>query len=106
MGELQGTLRTLRRSTAGGQRIMEATPAVPRVSEEEAKSARLSPRLVQSLRKRLGVSQTALARLVGVSARAVANWEAGTSSTLPTESSGCTHSRMLCWPPLSLSLQT
>src|SRR5713101_5374526 len=50
------------------------------VSESEAKAARLSPRLVQSLRKRLGLSQMALARLVGVSAPAVAHWEAGNSS--------------------------
>jgi DNA-binding transcriptional regulator YiaG len=80
VAELQGTVTTLRRSAAGWKRIMEATPAVPRVSEEEAKSARLSPRLVQSLRRRLGLSQTALARLVGVSAPAVANWEAGNST--------------------------
>ena len=45
---------------------MKAAPPVPPVSEEEAKAARLSPRLTQSLRKRLGLSQMALARLVGV----------------------------------------
>ncbi len=59
---------------------MEAAPPVPPVSESEAKSARLSPRLVQSLRGRLGLSQMALARLVGVSAPAVAHWEAGNST--------------------------
>ncbi len=32
---------------------MEAAPTVPHVSEEEAKAARLSPLLVQSLRRRL-----------------------------------------------------
>ena len=80
VAELQGTLTTLRRNAAGWKRIMEAAPPVPLVSEEEAKSARLSPRLIQSLRKRLGLSQTALARLVGVSAPAVAHWEAGNST--------------------------
>jgi DNA-binding transcriptional regulator YiaG len=80
VGELQGTLTTLQRSAAGWKRIMETTPAVPRVSAEEAKSTRLSPRLIQSLRKRLDLSQTALARLVGVSAPAVAHWEAGNST--------------------------
>jgi len=54
--------------------------AAPPVSEQEAKSARLSPRLIHSLRRRLGLSQTALARLVGVSAPAVAHWEAGNST--------------------------
>ena len=36
--------------SAGWKRLMEAAPTVPHVSEEEAKAARLSPRLVQSLR--------------------------------------------------------
>ena len=80
VAKLQGTLTTLQRSAAGWRRILEAAPPVPPVSEEEAKSARLSPRLIQSLRKRLGLSQTALARLVGVSAPAVAHWEAGNST--------------------------
>src|SRR6266852_454521 len=60
--------------------MMNAAPPVPTVSEDEAKGARLSPRLVQSLRKRLGLSQMALARLVRVSAPAVAHWEAGNST--------------------------
>jgi DNA-binding transcriptional regulator YiaG len=80
VGELQSTLTTLRRSATGWKRLMEAAPAVPHVSEEEAKAARLSPRLVQSLRRRLGLSQMALARLMGVSAPAVAHWEAGNST--------------------------
>jgi len=75
--ELQGTLTTLRRSANGWKRFMEAAPVIPHVSEEEAKTARLSPRLITSLRRRLGLSQVALARLVGVSAPAVAHWEGG-----------------------------
>ena len=82
VGELHGTLTTLRRSAAGWKRLMEAAPPIPHVSEEEAKAARLSPRLIKSLRKRLGLSQMALARVVGVSAPAVAHWEAGES--MPT----------------------
>jgi DNA-binding transcriptional regulator YiaG len=80
VGELQSTLTTLRRSAAGWKRLLDAAPTVPHVSEEEAKAARLSPRLVQSLRRRLGLSQMALARLMGVSAPAVAHWEAGEST--------------------------
>ena len=80
VGELQSTLKTLRRSAAGWKRLMDAAPTVPHVSEEEAKAARLSPRLVQSLRRRLGLSQMALARLTGVSAPAVGHWEAGEST--------------------------
>src|SRR5712692_11651890 len=82
MVELQGALTTLRRSANGWKRLMEAAPVIPHVSEEEAKAARLSPRLIASLRRRLGLSQVALARLVGVSATAVAHWVAGDS--MPT----------------------
>jgi len=80
MREAHGVLTTLRRSASAWERRMDGGPPVPLVSEAEAKSARLSPRLVQSLRKRLGLSQMALARLVGVSAPAVAHWEAGNAT--------------------------
>lgn len=78
--ELDGTLASLRRSAAAWDRMALAAPPVPPVSQEESKAARLSPRLVRSLRKRLALSQTALARLVGVSAPAVAHWEAGNAA--------------------------
>jgi DNA-binding transcriptional regulator YiaG len=80
--DLQATVTTLRRSAVGWKRLMEAAPAIPQVSAEDAKAARLSPRLIESLRRRLGLSQMALAQLVGVSAPAVAHWVAGDS--LPT----------------------
>ena len=63
--ELRQALATLHRSAARWKRVLEAAPPMPPVSEEEAKSARLSPRLIRRLRKRLGLSQTALARLGG-----------------------------------------
>jgi DNA-binding transcriptional regulator YiaG len=77
VAELTTALATLRRSAAGWQRMMDSAPPVPQISEAEAKAARLSPRLIKSLRRRLGVSQMALARIVGVSAPAVAHWEGG-----------------------------
>ena len=49
------------------------------VPEEQVKAARLSPLLIKKLRKRLGLSQGQLARLVGVSGPAVAFWEQGRS---------------------------
>jgi DNA-binding transcriptional regulator YiaG len=79
---LHATVTTLRRNAVGWKRLMEAAPTIPQVSEADAKAARLSPRLIASLRKRLGLSQVALARLVGVSAPAVANWVTGDS--MPT----------------------
>src|SRR5215470_4562812 len=64
MTVLHATVTTLRRNAVGWKRFMEAAPAIPPVSEEDAKAARLSPRLIESLRRRLGLSQTALAHWV------------------------------------------
>jgi DNA-binding transcriptional regulator YiaG len=80
VAELHGTVTTLRRSAASWKRVMDASPLTPPVSEEEAKAARLSAGLIESLRKRLDLSQIGLARLVGVSGTAVAHWEAGAST--------------------------
>jgi DNA-binding transcriptional regulator YiaG len=44
---------------------------------EEIKQSRFSPRLLQSLRKRLGISQEELAILAGVSVGASHLWETG-----------------------------
>ena len=47
------------------------------VDEEEAKAARVGPKWIKSLRKRLGLSQRDLAKLLGVSLSAVGTWEYG-----------------------------
>jgi DNA-binding transcriptional regulator YiaG len=80
VAELRRAMAALHRRAATWDRAMEGVSPTPAVSEEDAKAARLSPRLILSLRKRLGLSQTALARAVGVSAPAVAHWEAGDAS--------------------------
>ncbi|MBL7223673.1 MAG: helix-turn-helix domain-containing protein [Candidatus Brocadiae bacterium] len=51
---------------------LEAAPA-------EVKAARLSPLLVKKLRERLGLTQSQLASLVGVSSASVTFWERGRS---------------------------
>jgi DNA-binding transcriptional regulator YiaG len=45
------------------------------VAPEEAKAARLSPLLIKKLRKRLKITQSELATLIGVSMSAVGSWE-------------------------------
>lgn len=52
-----------------------ATP--PAADKETLEGARMSPRLVRSQRARLGLSREAFAKLLGVSAGAVVNWEGG-----------------------------
>ena len=54
---------------SGGLRL-EATP-------DQVKGARFSPRLIRSLRKRLGITQDELAMLAGVTVGAVHQWEMG-----------------------------
>ena len=49
---------------------LEATP-------EEVKESRFSPRLIRSLRKRLGITQKELAILAGVTIGAIHQWESG-----------------------------
>lgn len=49
---------------------LEATP-------EEIKVSRFSPRLIRSLRKRLGITQKELAILCGVTVGAIHQWESG-----------------------------
>jgi DNA-binding XRE family transcriptional regulator len=57
-----------------------ATPWHAGVSDADVEAARLSAGLVRKLRSRLGLSQAALGRLVGVSGAAVVSWEQGRSS--------------------------
>lgn len=45
------------------------------MAEDEVKSARITGKMVRSIRTRLGLSQNALAKLVGVSSQAVIQWE-------------------------------
>jgi len=59
-----------RAKEAKGRALLEAAP-------EEVKKSRFSPRLMKSLRKRLGVSQKEMATLAGVSVGAIYQWEKG-----------------------------
>jgi Helix-turn-helix domain len=80
VAQLRRDVAALRDVATQWQRVARATPWQPPVSDSELRSARLSPRLVRKLRARLGLSQSGLARLVGVSAASVVQWEQGRSS--------------------------
>jgi DNA-binding XRE family transcriptional regulator len=75
--ELRAQLAALRDVAARWQQSDAGRPWQPAVSEDEARVARLSPGLIQKLRRRLALSQAAMARLVGVSPAAVMQWERG-----------------------------
>jgi DNA-binding transcriptional regulator YiaG len=53
-----------------GKPKLEATP-------EEVKASRLSPELISSLRRKLGISQRELGILIGASIGAILSWEKG-----------------------------
>jgi DNA-binding XRE family transcriptional regulator len=75
--ELRVELGALRDVAARWQDSVGGRGWQPSVTEKEAQAARLSPRLIRKARERLGLSQAAVARLVGVSPAAVVQWEQG-----------------------------
>jgi DNA-binding transcriptional regulator YiaG len=75
--ELRAQVATLRDTAARWADSQSSRGWQPGISEDEARTARLSPGLIRKLRTRLGLSQAAVARLVGVSAAAVVQWEQG-----------------------------
>ncbi|HMC08730.1 MAG TPA: helix-turn-helix domain-containing protein, partial [Actinomycetota bacterium] len=77
IAQLRRDVGALRVVAGEWQRAAQATPFGAGVSEDEVKAARFSARLIQKLRARLGLSQVALGRLVGVSGAAVVQWERG-----------------------------
>jgi DNA-binding transcriptional regulator YiaG len=80
VASLRKDLIALKATAILWERSAQQTPWSATVSEEAAKAARLSPRLIQKLRARLGVSQAALGRLVGVTGASVVQWEHGRAS--------------------------
>ncbi len=81
---MKSTLSQLRRAVTGLQRFvaqqekaMKAQKTVLEAPPEEVKKARFSPRLMKTLRKRLGVTQREMAALAGVTVGAIYQWEKG-----------------------------
>jgi DNA-binding transcriptional regulator YiaG len=81
---LKSLVATLRKSVSALERLatqqtMMAPKAImqPGANEEELKKSRFSPRIIQNIRTRLGISQKELAILAGVSVGAIHQWESG-----------------------------
>lgn len=56
---------------------------LPSVTEEETRKTRISPKLIKSKRKRLGLSREDYGKLLGVSSASVLAWEMGRSRPRP-----------------------
>jgi DNA-binding transcriptional regulator YiaG len=78
IASLKARVKALERKAAALEKTTarpEATPAV----EPAVKQARFVAKGLVSMRKRLALSAADLARLMGVSAQTIYNWEAGTT---------------------------
>ncbi len=77
VSHLRKTVSGLERLAALQQKEMEKGGVPLKATPEEVKMSRFSPRLIRSLRKRLGLSQKEMATLAGVTIGAVYQWESG-----------------------------
>ncbi len=77
VSQLHKAVLPLERFTARKQNELARQPVKLDALPEEVKKSRFSPRLVKTLRKKLGLSQRKLGILMGVSLGAVQMWEAG-----------------------------
>jgi DNA-binding transcriptional regulator YiaG len=72
-------IANLRRDVADLQKevntLSKATPAIPVEAKPEQPGFWITGKGIKAVRKRLGITQVQLAKLVGVSDQAVANWE-------------------------------
>jgi DNA-binding transcriptional regulator YiaG len=77
VSQLRKAVLPLERFAADRQKELATRETRLEVSPEELKKSRLSPRLIKTLRKKLGISQKELAILTGVTLGAVHQWEVG-----------------------------
>ncbi len=75
--KLRKTVSTLERFTARQESELSKRKIPLEAPPEEVKGSRFSPRLIRSLRKRLGITQKELAILAGVTVGAIHQWESG-----------------------------
>ena len=77
VSQLRKSVLTLERFAAQKQKELSKREIRLEAPPEEIKQSRFSPRLLQSLRKRLGITQKELAILAGVTLGAAHLWETG-----------------------------
>ena len=77
VSQLRKSVLSLERFAAQKQKELSKREIRLEAPPEEIKQSRFSPRLLQSLRKRLGITQKELAILAGVTVGAAHLWETG-----------------------------
>jgi DNA-binding transcriptional regulator YiaG len=77
VSQLRKTVLGLERFTALQKKELEKKRVPLKAPPEEVKISRFSPRLIRSLRGRLGITQKELAVLAGVTVGAIHQWESG-----------------------------
>ena len=77
VSQLRKTVLALERLAASQQKELKKREIPLEATPEELKKSRFSPRLIQSLRKHLGITQKELATLAGVTLGAAHLWEKG-----------------------------
>jgi DNA-binding transcriptional regulator YiaG len=77
VSQLRKTVLALERLAASQQKELKKREIPLEATPEELKKSRFSPRLIQSLRKHLGITQKELATLAGVTVGAAHLWEKG-----------------------------
>jgi DNA-binding transcriptional regulator YiaG len=77
VSQLRKTVLALERLAASQQKELKKREIPLEATPEELKKSRFSPRLIQSLRKHLGITQKELAILAGVTLGAAHLWEKG-----------------------------
>ena len=79
LSRLRKSVKELERFATQKRKESEKREIRLEASPEELKKSRLSPRLIQSLRKKLKITQKEMAALTGVTEGAVHQWEVGKS---------------------------
>jgi DNA-binding transcriptional regulator YiaG len=77
VSQIRRTVMVLERLTTEQQKELSKRKVPLEATPEEIKISRFSPRLIRSLRKRIGVTQKELATLCGVTVGAIHQWESG-----------------------------